>query len=150
LCLVATFAQRALLMNASYEVYCMPTNSHRFAQVVSVEAASDQGAGSDGENPSDGFGDNENAFDSGRHVKIGVEATLAGVSYDIGQSIVLKAHVTSLESFPCYFLKGFAQLPSAEFVPYPWENEVVVFEDFFAAGLRIPPYPILLDILCKF
>jgi hypothetical protein len=102
------------------------------------------------ENPSDGFGDNENAFDSGRHVKIGVEATLAGVSYDIGQSIVLKAHVTSLESFPCYFLKGFAQLPSAEFVPYPWENEVVVFEDFFAAGLRIPPYPILLDILCKF
>jgi hypothetical protein len=32
----------------------------------------------------------------------------------------------------------------------PKENEAVVFEDFFAAGLRIPPHSVLLDILHKF
>jgi hypothetical protein len=113
-----------------------------------VEATSDQGVGSDGENPSDGYG--ENASDSDRHVKIGVEAALVGMSYDFGQSTLTKAHVMSLKSFACYFLKGFARSPSAESVLDPWENEAVVFEDFFIAGLRIPPHPILLDILHKF
>jgi hypothetical protein len=32
----------------------------------------------------------------------------------------------------------------------PKENEVIVFEDFFVAGLRIPPHPVLLEILHKF
>jgi hypothetical protein len=37
-----------------------------------------------------------------------------------------------------------------ESVSDPKENEVVVFEDFFVAGLHIPSHPILLDILQKF
>jgi hypothetical protein len=35
-------------------------------------------------------------------------------------------------------------------VPEPWENEAVVFEDLFVVGLRMPPHPVLIDILCKF
>jgi hypothetical protein len=118
--------------------------------VVLVEAASEQGVGSDGENPPDDSSDSENASDSGGHVKIGVEVALAGMSYDFGQLTMMKAHVTSLESFACYFPKGFAQPPSAEPVPDPQENEAIVFEDFFIAGLCIPLHPILLDILRKF
>jgi hypothetical protein len=63
---------------------------------------------------------------------------------------MMKAHVTSLESFTRYFLKGFTRSPSTESILDPQENEVVVFKDFFAAGLCIPWHPILLDILCKF
>jgi hypothetical protein len=40
--------------------------------------------------------------------------------------------------------------PWAESVPDPRLDEAVVFEDFFAAGLRMPPHPVLLDILHKF
>jgi hypothetical protein len=29
-------------------------------------------------------------------------------------------------------------------------NEAVVFKDFFAAGLQMPPHPVLIHILCKF
>jgi hypothetical protein len=113
--------------------------------VVSMEAASEQGAGSDEENPSDSF-----ASDSGWHVKTRAKAALAGVSYDFRQSTMTKAHVTALESFACYFLKGFARPPGAESVLDHEENEAVPFEDFFVARLRIPPHPILLDILRKF
>jgi hypothetical protein len=49
-----------------------------------------------------------------------------------------------------YFLKGFDRALGAESVPDPREIEAVVFKDFFAVGLSIPPHPILLDILHKF
>jgi hypothetical protein len=53
----------------------------------------------------------------------------------------------SLENSARYFPKGFARLPSVESVPDPKENEAIVFEDFFVAGLRIPLHLVLLDIL---
>jgi hypothetical protein len=80
-------------------------------------------------------------------VKIGAEAALAGVSYDFGQSTVMRAHVTALESFAHYFLKGFARPLGIESVPDPRQNEAVVFDDFFTVSLCIPPHLILLDIL---
>jgi hypothetical protein len=55
-----------------------------------------------------------------------------------------------LECFAHYFLKGYARAPDAESVPDPHENEMVVFEDFFAAGLHMPPHSVILDILLKF
>jgi hypothetical protein len=55
-----------------------------------------------------------------------------------------------LESLTRYFLKGYDRAPGAEYVPDPHENEAVVFEGFFVAGLRMPPHPVLLDILRKF
>jgi hypothetical protein len=90
------------------------------------------------------------ASDSVGHLKIGAEATLASVTNDFRQSTVMRAHVTALQSFTRHFLKGFARPHGTESIPNPRENEVVVFEDFFAASLRILPRPILLDILCKF
>jgi hypothetical protein len=83
-------------------------------------------------------------------VKIGVQAALAGVRYNFGKLTMTKAHVMALESFAHYFPKGFTRPPSAESIPDPRENEVAVFEDFIAAGLHIPPHPILLDLPHKF
>jgi hypothetical protein len=37
-----------------------------------------------------------------------------------------------------------------EVILEPAAEEVVVFEEFFAAGLRMPPHPVLTDILIKF
>jgi hypothetical protein len=64
-----------------------------------MEVPSEQGAGSDGENPSDGSCDSENTSDNGGRVKVGVKAALAGMSYDFGQSTMMKARATSLKSF---------------------------------------------------
>jgi hypothetical protein len=55
-----------------------------------------------------------------------------------------------LESLTRYFPKGYDREPGAEYVPDPHENEAAVFEDFFVAGLCMPPHPVLLDILRKF
>jgi hypothetical protein len=115
--------------------------------ITSTKATFEKGAMYDEENPSGDIGDSGNTCDDGSRVKIGAEAAHAGVSYDFGQSKVIRARITSLENSACYFPKGFARPPDVESVPYPKENEVVVFEDFFIAGLRIPPHPVLLDIL---
>jgi hypothetical protein len=58
--------------------------------VVSMEAASEQGAGSDQENQSKGSGDDENASDNGGHLKIGAEAALASINYDFGKLGLLR------------------------------------------------------------
>jgi hypothetical protein len=118
--------------------------------IVSADATSEQGAGFDGVNPSHSFSNSENTSDSGGHVKIGATTALVGVSYDFGQSTVMRTHVAALKSFTRYFLKGFTRPPGAMSIPDPHKNEAVVFKDFFTAGLRIPPHPILLDILRKF
>jgi hypothetical protein len=106
--------------------------------------------GSEDDNASDNTGDRGNASDNGGHVKIGAEAALADVSYDFGRSKVMRGRILYLKNSSCLFLKGFAWPPGIESVPDPKENEVVVFEDFFVAGFRIPPHPVLLDILHKF
>jgi hypothetical protein len=118
--------------------------------VVSVEAASEHAIGSDRETSSNGFGDSKNTSDSSECVKIGAEAALADMSYDLGQSTMMNASVVSLQSLARYFLKGFTRAHGEKSVPDPQENEEVVFDDFFVASLRIPPHPILLDTLCKF
>jgi hypothetical protein len=65
--------------------------------VVSAEAVSEQSARSDGEDLSEGSSDSRNVSDSDKLVKIGVEAALASISYDFGQSTMTKAHLTSLK-----------------------------------------------------
>jgi hypothetical protein len=49
-----------------------------------------------------------------------------------------------------YFTKGMAREPGEETVPEPNSDKVVVFEEFFIAGLRMPPHSMLADILLKF
>jgi hypothetical protein len=55
-----------------------------------------------------------------------------------------------LESVAHYFPKGYDRPPGVESVPDPRETGAVVFEDFFVAGLHMPPHPIIVDILRKF
>jgi hypothetical protein len=49
-----------------------------------------------------------------------------------------------------YFAKGMGHEPGQETIPEPHLDEVVIFEEFFTAGLRMPPHPVLADILLKF
>jgi hypothetical protein len=48
------------------------------------------------------------------------------------------------------FAKGGARAPGEENIPKLEDDEVVIFEEFFTAGLRMPPHPVLADILLKF
>jgi hypothetical protein len=117
---------------------------------ILTEATSERDVRSGEKNASDDTGDSGNVSDNGGRMKLAAKAVLAGVSYDFGQSKVTRARISTLENSFRFFSKGFARPPDVESVPDPKENEVVVFEDFFTAGLCIPPHPILLDILHKF
>jgi hypothetical protein len=79
-----------------------------------------------------------------------VAAAAAGITFDFNASDVGKACITSMENNTHYFPKGYRRPPSAESVPEPRANEVVVFEDFFIVGLHMPPHLALADILRKF
>jgi hypothetical protein len=63
----------------------------------------------------------------------------------------MRCRISDLKNSFRFFSKGFARPLGVESIPVPKENEGVVFEDFFIAGLRIPPHPMLLytlQILC--
>jgi hypothetical protein len=49
-----------------------------------------------------------------------------------------------------YFAEGMGRKPREETVPEPNPDEAVVFEEFFTTGLRMPPDPVLSDIVLKF
>jgi hypothetical protein len=114
--------------------------------VVSPEVVLERGAGSGQENESEGSNDNETASDDVERVKIGAVAILVGLSYDFVPSTVMRTRLGSLENSGHCFPKGYARPPGLEFVPSPRANEAVVFEDFFTAGLHMPPHPVLVDI----
>jgi hypothetical protein len=48
------------------------------------------------------------------------------------------------------FIDGMDHEPGEETVPEPWDDEAVVFEEFFTAGLRMPSHPVLATILLKY
>jgi hypothetical protein len=84
------------------------------------------------------------------HLKVVAVAALPGISYDFGSSTITKARLASLENNTHYFLKGYGHPPGVESVPDPRVNKAMVFKDFFAVGLCMPPHPVLVDILRKF
>jgi hypothetical protein len=49
-----------------------------------------------------------------------------------------------------YFTEGEGRAPGAKTVPKPDNDEDMVYEGFFVAGLRMPPHPALADSLLKF
>jgi hypothetical protein len=83
-------------------------------------------------------------------MKVTTAATLAGSSYDFGPSNITKTRIGSMESYACYFPKGYGRAPGVESVPEPRANEVVIIEDFFATGLCMLLHLVLVDILRKF
>jgi hypothetical protein len=77
--------------------------------IVSMEVTSEPDARSE---ESDAFGDTDDsgdALDNGGHVKIGVDAALAGICFDFGRSKVTKGRISDLESSSRFFPKGFAR-----------------------------------------
>jgi hypothetical protein len=48
------------------------------------------------------------------------------------------------------FADGMGHEPSEETIADPQAEEAVLFKEFFTAGLRMPPQPVLSDILLKF
>ena len=58
-------------------------------------------------------------------------------SWDFGPSLMMEEAIKALEDEGC-FLAGKGHPPRGEIVPQPEVDEVVVFKDFFACGLRIP------------
>jgi hypothetical protein len=87
-----------------------------------MEAASEQGVGSDQGNQSEGSENSKTTFGYDGRMRIGAEAALASISYDFGQSMITKAHIATLESFAHYFLRGYGQPLGAESIPNPNET----------------------------
>jgi hypothetical protein len=83
-------------------------------------------------------------------VKVVATAALARTSYDFGQSNIMKTCLGSMESYAHYFPKGYGRPPGVEFILEPQANEAAIFDDFFTAGLHMPPHLVLMDILHKF
>jgi hypothetical protein len=70
-------------------------------------------------------------------------------SNDFGPSNVTVGHIRQLEALG-YFVEGSTREPGEEVIPKPIVDEAIVFEEVFASGLRMSPYPALTDILVKF
>jgi hypothetical protein len=51
---------------------------------------------------------------------------------------MMKARLMSLGSSDHYFPKEYDRPPRTESVPDPWADGAIMFEDFFAVGLRMP------------
>jgi hypothetical protein len=62
----------------------------------------------------------------------------------------MKTCVISMESYARDFPKGYGRARGAESVLEPRSNKAVIFEGFFTIEPRIPPHPVLVDILHKF
>jgi hypothetical protein len=94
--------------------------------------------------------DSETASDNFTRVKVATVTALSRISYDFGQSNIMRNCLGSMESYDHFFPRGYGWPPDAESVPDSRANEVIIFEDFFTAGLCMPPHPVLGDILHKF
>jgi hypothetical protein len=51
---------------------------------------------------------------------------------------------------PSYYADGDAHIPREDTVPESWDDEVVVFEEFFTVRLQMTPHSTLTEILLKF
>jgi hypothetical protein len=78
-----------------------------------------------------------------------VDPSEASQSYVFRTSTVTISRIYGMSSLH-YFAEGDARAPGEEVVPEPADNKVVVFEEFFIAGLHTPPWPALADIQHKF
>jgi hypothetical protein len=82
-----------------------------------------------GDTLSKGVSDNENSW-----------------TYYFRSSTITVNKIKEMEE-KCYFLEDKARAPGAETVPELNNDEAVVYEDFFVAGLCMSPHPVLADIL---
>jgi hypothetical protein len=79
---------------------------------------------------------------------VAAEELRAGDTVDFGASRMSSVRVQDMQRLG-YFGGGVARVPGAEEVPEP-EGELVVFEAFFAAGLRLPAHHFVGEVLRRF
>jgi hypothetical protein len=79
---------------------------------------------------------------------VAVEELRAGDTVDFGVSRMSSVRVQDMQQLG-YFGGGVARVPGVEEVPEP-EGELVVFEAFFAAGLRLPAHRFMGEVLRRF
>jgi hypothetical protein len=70
-------------------------------------------------------------------------------SYYFGPSTMIVSHIPEMTDRG-YFSKCSAHTLGEEIILEPENDKAVVFEEFFTAGLSMPPHPALVDILLKF
>jgi hypothetical protein len=76
-------------------------------------------------------------------------AAAAGMTCDFSSSTIGKDWIWTIGGLS-YFAKGSAWALGSESVSESCIDKAVIFEDLFTAGLRMPPHPVLTDILQKF
>jgi len=79
---------------------------------------------------------------------VAAEELRAGDTMDFGVSRMSSVRVQDMQQLG-YFGGGVARVPGTEEVPEP-EGELVVFEAFFAAGLRLPTHRFVGEVLRRF
>jgi hypothetical protein len=79
---------------------------------------------------------------------LAAEELRAGDTVDFGVSRISSVRVQDMQRL-CYFGGRVARVPGTEEVPAP-EGELVVFEAFFAAGLRLPAHRFVGEVLRRF
>jgi hypothetical protein len=70
-------------------------------------------------------------------------------TYNIGASTITLSRIKEMVEIG-YFVDGEARAPEAKAVPKLDDDEAVMYEGFFVAGLCMPPHPALADILLQF
>jgi hypothetical protein len=71
-----------------------------------------------------------------------------GDTLEVGVSRISSVHVQDMQQLG-YFGSGVGHVPGAEEVPEP-EGELIVFEAFFTAGLRLPAHRFVAEVLQRF
>jgi hypothetical protein len=88
------------------------------------------------------------ASSEGTLSSVAAEELHPGDTVEFGMSRMSSVRVHDMQQLG-YFGGGVARVPGAEEVPEP-EGELVVFEAFFAAGLRLPTHRFMAEVLRRF
>jgi hypothetical protein len=132
-----------------------PPASHRSPVIEEIGAPNTgQVPRPEGTTTRSSFGDASNSgSDDGTDMQEGgseaVDPRESSLSYVFGPSTITVGRIRQLASLG-YFIEGATREPGEEIVSERIEDEAIVFEVFFIAGLRMPPQPVLANILVKF
>ena len=76
-------------------------------------------------------------------------ASDAAVSFEFGLSRVTSSDLDKFAKAG-WFARDLARPSEGEVVPDPHDDEVIVYKEFFLAGLRFPSHPLVVGVLKRF
>jgi hypothetical protein len=120
------------------DLACVKQTARRRRRYVAMPSSSSSAA----DTPSVGASSEETLSN------VAVEELRTGDTVEFGVSRMSLVRVQDMQQLG-YFGGGVARVPGADVVPEP-EGELVVFEAFFAAGLRLPAHRFVGEVLRKF